>query len=143
MSDIKSNMIYSKIEPDVLIGIVFYSEEFKHDKRIDIAPPNEFLQCSAMHMNDGKIVRPHKHLGLLRTTDITQECCVVINGLAKITWYDMDDQPLAERTLGAGDMAMTFRGGHSYTIMVDETLVYEFKTGPYLGAENDKEFIDD
>jgi len=36
---------------------------------------------------------------------------------------------------------MTFFGGHNYLIMQDDTLVYEFKTGPYTGQQNDKVFI--
>ena len=42
-----------------------------------------------------------------------------------------------------GDCSMTFEGGHTYTIMEDDTVVYEYKTGPYMGIENDKVFIDD
>ena len=38
---------------------------------------------------------------------------------------------------------MTFEGGHTYTILEDETIVYEYKTGPYKGQENDKVFIKD
>jgi len=143
MSDIKSNMIYSKIQPSMLIGIVFRSDGFKKEKRIDIAPPNEFLQCSALELEEGKTFRPHKHINIEKTTNVAQECWVVVEGLVRVVWYDMDDQPFEERILEPGDMAMTFRGGHNYTILEDETRVYEFKTGPYWGAENDKVFIDD
>ena len=30
-----------------------------------------------------------------------------------------------------GDCSMTFEGGHTYTILEDDTVVYEYKTGPY------------
>ena len=30
---------------------------------------------------------------------------------------------------------------HTYEILEDNTLVYEYKTGPYLGIKKDKEFI--
>jgi hypothetical protein len=63
--------------------------------------------------------------------------------MVKVIWYDMDDQPFEERILEQGDMAMTFRGGHNYIILEDETLVYEFKTGPYWGVEHDKVFLND
>jgi hypothetical protein len=36
---------------------------------------------------------------------------------------------------------MTFRGGHNYLILEDDTIVYEYKTGPYLGQELDKVFL--
>ena len=38
---------------------------------------------------------------------------------------------------------MTFQGGHTYEILEDDTIVYEYKTGPYKGQENDKVFIDE
>ena len=36
---------------------------------------------------------------------------------------------------------MTFEGGHNYEILEENTLVYEFKTGPYEGIDKDKVFI--
>ena len=33
--------------------------------------------------------------------------------------------------------------GHTYTILEDDTVVYEYKTGPYTGVENDKVFLND
>ena len=42
-----------------------------------------------------------------------------------------------------GDCSMTFEGGHTYTILEDDTVVYEYKTGPYEGQANDKVFLDD
>ena len=38
-------------------------------------------------------------------------------------------------------MSFTLQGGHNYLILEDDTLVYEFKTGPYEGQEFDKKFI--
>ena len=38
---------------------------------------------------------------------------------------------------------MTFEGGHNYEALENNTVVYEYKTGPYTGIENDKVFIDD
>ena len=42
--------------------------------------------------------------------------------------------------LETGDVSITLYGGHTYTILED-ALVYEFKTGPYTGQENDKIFL--
>ena len=36
---------------------------------------------------------------------------------------------------------MTFRGGHTYTLLEDDTIVREYKTGPYKGIDMDKVFI--
>lgn len=142
MMDTKYDMVYSKLQPTTLIGLVFRAEGFEKG-RVDIAPTNEFLQCSALEMDEGKTFRPHKHISIEKTTNIAQECWVIMEGSVKVIWYDIDDTVLCEKLLGPGDMAMTFRGGHNYEVLEDETLVYEFKTGPYWGVEKDKEFLDD
>jgi len=142
MIDMKYDAIYSRLQPSTLIAIVFRAGGFEPG-RIDIAPVNEFLQCSALAFDEGKTFKPHKHIHLEKTTNIAQECWVVIEGVVKAMWYDVNDKLLTERILEAGDMAMTFRGGHNYLILEDDTKVYEFKTGPYFGVAMDKEFIDE
>ena len=48
---------------------------------------------------------------------------------------------VADEKFDKNDLSMTFRGGHNYEILENDTIVYEFKTGPYLGIEFDKKFI--
>ena len=38
---------------------------------------------------------------------------------------------------------MIIEGGHTYSILEDDTVIYEYKTGPYFGQTLDKEFIRD
>jgi hypothetical protein len=33
---------------------------------------------------------------------------------------------------------MTFQGGHNYLALEEDTVVYEYKTGPYYGHAMDK-----
>ena len=54
---------------------------------------------------------------------------------------DIDDKIIAEPILKAGDASFTLYGGHTYEILEDDTLVYEYKTGPYEGQKLDKKFI--
>jgi hypothetical protein len=48
---------------------------------------------------------------------------------------------LTTEILHVGDASFTLEGGHNYEILEDNTLVYEYKTGPYEGQEMDKKFI--
>ena len=57
--------------------------------------------------------------------------------------YDIDDSLIGEEIIKKGDCSMTFEGGHTYEILEDDTVVYEYKTGPYTGQANDKVFITD
>ena len=54
---------------------------------------------------------------------------------------DIDDNIIAEPILKEGDASFTLYGGHTYEILEDNTLVYEYKTGPYEGQKLDKVFI--
>ena len=68
---------------------------------------------------------------------------MVVKGKVKVIMYDLDDTIIDEIILEAGDCSMTFAGGHNYLIQEDNTIVYEYKTGPYKGTKNDKVFLDE
>ena len=131
--------IYSKIQPTTLLHLVYRGSEA--NGRTNIAPENEFLQLASIKMAKGTTFKAHKHIVLEKTTSIAQESWLVIKGSVKCIFYDLDDKIIAEPILYPGDCSMTFRGGHNYLILEDDTVVYEYKTGPYLGIEMDKTFI--
>jgi len=132
--------IYSKLDQEVLLHIIYRLNDLKKG-RFDIAPDNEFLQVAALKLEKGKTFKPHKHIEKEKITNIAQESWLVFKGSVKCIFYDLNDEIIEEVILRAGDLSMTFRGGHNYVIMEEDTVVYEYKTGPYLGIENDKEFI--
>lgn len=133
--------IYSNVHKDKLLHIIYRHEDFK--ERMDIVPENNFIQCAALKMNDGKTFPAHKHIKKERLykEKIAQESWVVISGKVKCLFYDLDDTLLASPILNQGDASFTLEGGHTYEIMEDDTLVYEYKTGPYEGQANDKVFL--
>lgn len=139
--------IYSKVEPDLLLHIIRRKQDIinQENKRRDIVPENNFLQCSSLILDKGQTFRPHKHIEKKRTYEkqIAQESWVIINGKVKCVLYDIDDTIIAEPILEAGDASFTLRGGHTYEILEDDTVVYEYKTGPYEGQVFDKVFIDE
>ena len=135
-------LIYSEQDPEKLLHIICRKEELGFSKkaeehRIDVAPEDQFLQVAALQMNNGKTFKPHRHLwkdGEKKV--IAQESWVVIAGSVTVTLYDLDDTIIAEEHLKAGDLSMTFNGGHNYLATSPNTFVYEFKTGPYKGIKN-------
>jgi cupin fold WbuC family metalloprotein len=133
--------IYSKSEEGKLLHIIVRKEDMTSG-RSDIVPSNNFIQCSTLNMKDGTTFRPHKHIWKERTRNvIAQESWIVIQGKVKGIFYDLDDTILQEVILNPGDASFTLEGGHNYLILEDNTLVYEYKTGPYEGQELDKTFI--
>ena len=133
--------IYSKVEPNKLLHIIVRKDDLVKG-RTEVVSEEHFIQCALLNMEKDKTFKPHKHIWKNRTRDvIAQESWVVIQGKVKCTFFDIDDNIIEEPILEPGDASFTLEGGHTYTILEDDTLVYEYKTGPYLGIEFDKEFI--
>ena len=135
--------IYSKQDSTKLLHIIN-----RHDEiigRTDVAPEDQFIQLATLRMEKGKTFRPHKHIWKPSSSPevIAQESWVVIKGSVRIFMYDIDDTFIREEVIKQGDCSMTFEGGHTYEILEDDTVVYEYKTGPYTGQANDKVFITD
>ena len=132
--------IYSKVDGR-LLHVIHRIHEFQG--RQDVIPENNFLQCATLKMEKGKTFLPHKHITKDRrySEQIAQESWVIIKGSVKCIFYDIDDNIIAEPILKEGDASFTLYGGHTYEILEDNTLVYEYKTGPYEGQKLDKVFI--
>ena len=140
-------LIYSKVEPDRLLHIIHKKYEFytiNEGHRRDVVGEKEFIQLSAMNMDKGHTFKPHQHVWKPGEEQcIAQESWVVIKGSVKCSFYDIDGTLLATPVLKVGDSSVTLGGGHTYLILEDNTLVYEYKTGPYKGQKDDKVFLDE
>ena len=133
--------IYSKKEPGKLLHIIYRKEDMI-EGMADIVSEENFIQCSSLNLKEGKTFKPHRHIWKERTRNvIAQESWVVIQGKVKCIFYDLDDEILSEPILNVGDASFTLEGGHNYLILEDNTLVYEYKTGPYEGQKLDKTFL--
>ena len=133
--------IVSKVKPGTILHIILKGSEVTPNRADNSTPPDEYIQVSAFSMPKDKTFKPHKHIEQIRTTDMAQESWIVIRGSVEATLYDLDDNILERVVLQPGDCSITFRGGHNYRALEENTLVYEYKTGPYQGQEKDKTFI--
>lgn len=134
---------YSKVKPNKLLHMVNRLSDI--NGRTDVVPEENFIQCATLKMDSGKTFKPHKHIEKERHyhNQIAQESWVVIKGRVKCKFYDIDDSLIAEPTLEEGDASFTLHGGHTYEILESDTIVYEYKTGPYEGQSLDKVFLDE
>ena len=136
--------IYSKSEPGKLLHLINRFDEI--DGRTDIAPEEQFIQAATIKFpQGGKKFRTHQHIWkpAPREQVIAQESWIVVQGSVRVFMYDTDQLFLQDEVIKKGDCSMTFEGGHTYEILEDDTIVYEYKTGPYMGVENDKIFYDE
>tara|TARA_R110000822_G_scaffold45810_4_gene122315 strand:+ start:140 stop:562 length:423 start_codon:yes stop_codon:yes gene_type:complete len=134
--------IYSKVDKNCLL-LTLNRRENISSSRVDLSPEDEYLQCAAKSLAKGTRFKPHKHNELVRTTDRTQEAWVFLSGRVRAKFYDLDDSLIIDTELVAGDCAVVFRAGHGFEVLEDDTIIYEFKTGPYFGQEADKSFIEE
>jgi len=141
--EININMIKVESKLDSkLLHCVYRASEFVSE-RTELVAPDNFIQCAYLKMNKGKSFKPHKHIwkSPARLRVIAQESWVVIKGSVKALFYDVDGEFLEDHILNEGDSSFTLEGGHTYEILEDDTIVYEYKTGPYEGQSLDKEFL--
>ena len=135
--------INSKLYPNKLLHVIYRKSDFTNGRN-DIVDHSQFLQCASLKMDEGKTFRPHKHIWKKRSSEvIAQESWVCVKGSVKCFFYDIDDKILETHIIEEGDCSFTFEGGHNYEILENDTLVYEFKTGPYEGQEFDKVFLNE
>jgi len=134
---------YSKVEPTKLLHIICRTSQIKNT-RTDVVDDEQYMQLAILNFQKGRTFRPHKHIFKdVPPTSIAQESWVVLNGKVKVYFYDLNDEILTIEEMNAGDVSITLFGGHNYEILEDDTLVLEYKTGPYYGQAKDKVFIDD
>lgn len=130
--------IYSKVQPGLLLHVVFRRKDAGQGRK-DIICPDNFIQCASLKFDKGKTFAPHKHIVKERTWNvISQESWFVFKGSVLCHFFDIDGSKLSDVVLNAGDASFTLAGGHTYTILQDDTEVMEYKTGKYEGHDLDK-----
>lgn len=133
---------YSKVEEGLLAHAIYRFSEF--EGRQNIISESEFLQIATLKLSKMETFEPHIHLwkDLPMGENVAQESWVVVKGEIEVIFFDIDGEFLHQDVLREGDCSISLYGGHSYTALSD-SLVYEFKNGPYLGQLKDKKFIKD
>lgn len=135
--------VYSKIDPSLLLHIIVRVGDFKGKSFFPVTEIDSFLQSIGLCLNEGHTAIPHKHIEAVVNYDKRQqqEAWVVLNGTIMCYLYDTDDTLLCSKILQEKCCLITLYGGHSLSVLEDNTYILEFKCGPYKGQLNDKIFI--
>jgi len=137
--------IYSIQDPERVLHKICRWSDFGQGRgknfRDNISSKDEPLQLGMIVGQQDRHFPAHYHLPVERITETTQECWVVITGRVMVSYYDVDNELIDSAVLFPGDCFISYAGGHEYKILENDTFVYEFKTGPYVGKAEDKEFI--
>lgn len=87
----------------------------------------------------GGSVVPHLHLPVVRTVVGTSELLMVRQGRCIVDLYGDDRALVASRELTAGDLVISLGGGHGFR-MLEDTVLFEVKQGPYRGQAEKERF---
>jgi hypothetical protein len=87
----------------------------------------------------GGRVLPHAHLPLERRIVGTSEMLLVRNGRCIVDIYDDERRLVASRELVTGDAVLSLAGGHGFR-MLEDTVLFELKQGPYEGVAEKERF---
>jgi hypothetical protein len=131
--------IYSRLQPDILLACIMSAADAAG--RTDAADADEILQASLLRLPHGKTIAPHRHLPQVRTTTGTCEAWVVVSGRLVAQVFDLDQSLVTTVGLTAGDCMILYRGGHNFTVVSADAVIYEIKNGPYNGPGADSEKI--
>jgi hypothetical protein len=125
----RNGVLARKIEQaDMGEGLSFFSDA--HDT----------IQVGTWVYPEGKELAPHIHKAVPRQFERTAEVLVVLKGKILASIYDEDKNYAGDWEISAGEILIALRGGHGYTVL-EPSIVYEIKTGPYPGADADRERI--
>jgi hypothetical protein len=103
------------------------------------APATLSLQAGfIVHPKDHEIAR-HEHVPVERTLAGTGEVLLVLRGRCEIDVYDHARQLVATRVLETGDLMIMSGGGHGFR-MLEDTVLFEVKQGPYFGPGEKERF---
>ena len=133
----KIEKVYSKLDAQLLLHMIVNLKS-PMDQRVDLTPPEQWLQVSVIPLKTGAKVQAHIHQERQAETpraSITQESWLVVKGAIGVCLYDMDRTLIQEALLDEGGMLITFNGGHSMEALGEDTVVMETKNGPYVGRD--------
>jgi hypothetical protein len=109
-------------------------------ERTEFLTPDDFGQQMGMIVYaKGESIVPHVHLPVTRTVEGTTECVIVRSGRCEIDLFDGHKTYITTRTLNEGDIVLLLGGGHGFR-MLEDTVLFEVKQGPYVGNADKERF---
>lgn len=124
---------------ELILALIVNVDDFPEGIKFwgDSDSPLQFGSCV---YDKGKVLLPHIHKVRDRIpAHKTIEGLYIIAGMIKVDFYSLEKKLIQSRRLIEGDCVMLYDGGHSFTILKDDTIFIEIKNGPFVSVEADKE----
>jgi hypothetical protein len=127
----------SLTEPDRVLHVILKTS-IAGSSRLDVSPPQAHLQVSLVPLDHDASVGPHIHDRPAPpdvSPQLTQEAWIILRGAVRVSLYDERRTLIENAQLSAGDVLVTFHGGHAFHDAHQDTLLLECKNGPYRGPD--------
>jgi cupin fold WbuC family metalloprotein len=109
------------------------------DSSVFLTPPHLEMQAGFIVYKKDERIKPHYHLPSNRTIHKTTECLVVKSGKCLVDIFDDNQVIVSTHNLNQDDIILIVGGGHGFR-MLEDTVLFEIKQGPYLEADDKKHF---
>lgn len=115
------------------------SASWQPDATQFLTPDNFSQQMGMIVYQAGESITPHVHIPVERTIVGTTECIMVRKGRCEIDIYNTNREFVASRPLTEGTIILLLGGGHGFR-MIEDTVLFEVKQGPYVGMRDKERF---
>ena len=101
---------------------------------------NSYIQFGTWNYKKGKVLDAHFHNTFDRNSTQTQEAVVILKGKVECKLYDMNKNLISSHILKKNSVMLQYKFIHEYKILKN-SIVLEFKNGPYFGPEVDRKRV--
>jgi hypothetical protein len=109
------------------------------DRTTFLTPGTFGMEMGLIVYGGGQNIQPHFHMPVTREIRGTTECILVRKGRCIVDFYRPDRSVATSRELQAEDIVLLLGGGHGFR-MLEDTILFEVKQGPYLGEQEKERF---
>jgi len=113
--------------------------ELNPEQTTFLTPPEFDLQAGYVVCPTGQEIQRHVHRPIKRSIVGTCEVLVVRKGHCEIDIYNDGRELVATRNLYEGDIMIMVGGGHGFR-MLEDTVLFEVKQGPYTNLDDKEQF---
>jgi hypothetical protein len=104
-----------------------------------VTPDSYNLQMGAIVYGRGESIAAHMHLPIVREVQGTNEVVMVRKGRCEVDLYDDQRSFVETLQLDEGDVVLLLGGAHGFR-MLEDTVLFEVKQGPYAGGKDKERF---
>lgn len=108
------------------------SADWEPETTTFLTPGSLPMQMGMIVYKENDAIIPHVHLPITRTVEGTSECIIVRKGHCLIDIFDTNKNFVSTHELKAGAIILLLGGGHGFR-MLENTVLFEVKQGPYAG----------